>query len=147
MNNYTVVDASNSILGRLSSSVAKKLLQGEKIMIVNAEKAIISGRRREIIDNYKTKSNKKTLTAPWKGPFHYRRPDRIVRRTIRGMLPFKKPKGREAYRRLIVHIGIPDEVKIDIIKKLDNIDVNRLQGKYITVSELAKELGWAYQEE
>ncbi|MHA1409414.1 MAG: 50S ribosomal protein L13 [Candidatus Odinarchaeia archaeon] len=147
MSNITVIDATNTILGRLSSTVAKRLLKGEKIMIINAEKVVISGRKRSIIDHYKEKANIRTLTAPWKGPFHYRRPDRIVRRTIRGMLPFKKPKGREAYRNLIVHIGIPEDIKEESITRIDKIDASRLRGKYITIKELSKELGWSYKEE
>jgi large subunit ribosomal protein L13 len=147
MSSYTVIDASNLILGRLSSIIAKKLLEGEKIIIINAEKAVISGSRRQIIDSYKLRTNKRTITSPWKGPFHYKRPDRIVKRTIRGMLPFKMSKGREAYRRLVVHIGVPDGIKEDSIKRLENADKSLLKERYITIKELAKELGWSYPEE
>ena len=147
MSNYTVIDGSNAVLGRLSSEIAKKLLEGERILIINAEKVVISGTRKHIIESYKSKTNKRTITAPWKGPFHYRRPDRIVKRTIRGMLPFKQTKGREAYRRLIVHIGVPENIKEESIIKINEVNASRLKGRYITVKELAKQLGWIYQED
>ncbi|MHA1754456.1 MAG: 50S ribosomal protein L13 [Candidatus Odinarchaeia archaeon] len=147
MQNQRVIDASNAILGRLSSIVAKRLLEGERIIIVNAEKAVISGSKYEIINEYKNKFKKRTLTSPWKGPFHYRRPDKLVKRTIRGMLPYKKAKGRMAYRRLVVHIGVPDNINKENIIKLKEADANRLKNKYLSVKELAKELGWSYKEE
>ena len=147
MSNYTVIDGSNAVLGRLSSEIAKKLLEGERILIINAEKVVISGTRKHIIESYKSKTNKRTITSPWKGPFHYRRPDRIVKRTIRGMLPFKQTKGREAYRRLVVHIGVPENIKEESITKINEVNASRLKGRYITVKELAKQLGWIYQED
>jgi large subunit ribosomal protein L13 len=102
----TIVNAEELILGRMASIVAKRLLRGETITIVNAEKAVISGKRRS-----KVREAKEFLQVghPRKGPFHYRRPDRIVRRTVRGMLPYKQPKGKQAYKRLKVFIGAPEE--------------------------------------
>ncbi|NIU39901.1 50S ribosomal protein L13, partial [Candidatus Bathyarchaeota archaeon] len=78
----TVVDASGLILGRMASMVAKRLLNGENIVIVNAERSTISGKRLS-----KIREARKFLEVghPGKGPFHQRRPDRILRRTIRGM--------------------------------------------------------------
>jgi len=103
-----VINADGLILGRMCSKIAKRLLNGEEIIVVNAEKAILSGRRTS-----KVKEAHVFLEVgkPVTGPFHYRRPDRILRRTVRGMLPFKKPKGKQAYKRLKVFIGTPDELK------------------------------------
>ena len=87
----TVIDADGLILGRMASIVAKRLLQGERIDIVNAENAVVSGKRLQVI-----KDRKEFLVVGGrqdKGPFHYRRPNAIVRRTIRGMLPRRKPGG------------------------------------------------------
>ena len=102
----TIIDASNLILGRMASVVAKRLLQGENIIIVNAEKAVVSGKKKAVV-----RERKEFLEVghPWKGPFHYRRPDRFIRRTIRGMLPYHQPKGKQAYKRLRVYIGVPEE--------------------------------------
>ena len=89
----TLLNADGLILGRMASVVAKKLLNGEKVIIVNAEKAVISGKKRSKIAEAKEFLE---VGAPKRGPFHYRRPDKILRKTVRGMLPFKQPKGKNA---------------------------------------------------
>jgi len=147
-----IVDATNQILGRLSSIVAKKLLEGYKVIIVNAEKAVVSGEPKRVIMGYKLLERVRTLRNPYKGGIRRpKAPDRILKRTIRGMLPIKKPKGRNAYKRLRVYIGVPE----DLIKKekefirFREADASRLQNKFITLLELSKHLGWrgAYVEQ
>jgi len=134
-----VIDAKGLILGRMASIVAKRLLQGETIIIVNAEKAAISGKRLS-----KVKEAKRFLEVghPKKGPYHPRRPDRIVRRTIRGMLPRKKPKGQQAYKRLKVFLGIPQELKDEGYQTIPEANAEKLKCPYITIGELAQEIGW-----
>ena len=51
----TVVDANNLILGRMATVVAKRLLQGESIIILNAEKTVISGKRLSRVKEAKRK--------------------------------------------------------------------------------------------
>ncbi len=133
------IDATELILGRVASSVAKRLLQGERIVIVNAERAIMSGKRLSRVKEAKTFLE---VGHPGKGPFHPRRPDRILRRTIRGMLPRKKTKGQEAYRRLRVFVGIPEEFKGKEMQTIPDADAEKLLCSYITLGELAKEIGW-----
>ena len=98
--NVTIIDAKGLILGRMASIVAKRLLEGESVIILNAELAAISGKRLQIVKDAKTFLE---VGHPRKGPNHPRRPDKIVRRTIRGMLPYRKPKGRQAFKRLRVY--------------------------------------------
>jgi len=142
MEKRKIIDASDMILGRLASTVAKRLLAGENIMIINAEKAVISGNKRSILDRYKQRFGIRTLTAPWRGPFHNRRPDRFMKRTIRGMLPHKTPRGKKAYKRLIVHIGVPDKIEDKLKETLPQASIKRIKGRYIRVYDLTKELGW-----
>jgi len=137
-----IIDAEDAILGRLSSEVAKLLLEGNKVDIINCEKAIISGKKASILKETLNMHKKHTLSNPRRGPFHPKRPDRIVRRTVRGMLPMKKPKGRSAYHRLLTHIGIPETVKTEEVNKPKYADGNKLTCQYITVGELCKEFGW-----
>ncbi|MCS7140190.1 MAG: 50S ribosomal protein L13 [Candidatus Nezhaarchaeota archaeon] len=138
-----VVDAEGQILGRMASLVAKRLLMGERVVIVNAEKAVISGNRRSIIHAYKEEVlSKKTWKRPEKGPKKYRRPDMIVKRVIRGMLPYKQWKGKKAYRNLRVYIGVPEEYAEVHKVKFPQAAASRLMRSYITVGELAKEVGW-----
>ena len=134
-----VIDATGLILGRMASHIAKRLLQGEKIIVVNAEKAAISGKRLSIV-----KEAKRFLEIghPRKGPLHRRRPDRIVRRTVRGMLPRKKPKGKQAYKRLKVFLEVPEEFKGKEMQTIPKANAEKLRCPYITVGKLAKEIGW-----
>jgi len=135
----TVIDAKGLVLGRMASIIANRLLRGEMIMIVNAEKAVISGKKQSRVEEAKTFLE---VGHPKKGPFHPRRPDQIVRRTIRGMLPWKKPKGKQAYKRLKVFIEVPEELKGKEMQTIPEVSADNLKCPYITVGELAKEIGW-----
>ena len=149
-----VVDAEGKILGRISSYVAKQLLEGKRVAIVNAEKAIITGNPKTILEKYKKRRSIQSAIRPEMSPVQPRTPDRIVWKTIRGMLPMKKAKGREAIRRLRVFIGVPKElenVEKDVELKsnpnkyvkytIDNLKPKPGK-KYMTVLELSKLLGW-----
>jgi len=134
-----IIDATGLILGRMASTIAKQLLQGETVIVVNAEKTAISGKRLSIL---KEKKNFLEVGHFRKGPYHPRRPDQIVRRTIRGMLPRKKPKGQQAYKRLKVFLQLPEELKGKEMQTIPEASVENLKCPYITVGELAKEIGW-----
>ena len=138
-NIVTLINADGLILGRMASGVAKKLLNGEKVIIVNAEKAIISGKKKNKVAEAKEFLE---VGAPMRGPFHYRRPDRIVRKTVRGMLPFKQPKGKTALKRLKVLISVPEELNGQQATELKDAQAAKLKGPYFTLAELAKEIGW-----
>jgi large subunit ribosomal protein L13 len=135
-----VIDADGLILGRMASLIAKRLLEGERIEIVNAENAVVSGRRLQIINARKDFLNVGGRTK--KGPFHHRRPNDIVRRTIRGMLPYRKTRGSDAFRRLKVHIGVPRELESSEKVSLSEAHLSRLNHRYITVGEIAESIGW-----
>jgi large subunit ribosomal protein L13 len=135
----TIINAEGLIIGRMASIVAKRILNGEEITIVNAEKAVISGKRKSRVMEAKEFLE---VGAPRRGPFHYRRPDRIVRRTVRGMVPYKQPKGKQAYKRLKVFIGIPAELKDQKIETLANVRAEKLTCPYFTVGEFSREMGW-----
>jgi large subunit ribosomal protein L13 len=137
-NNATIIDAKGLILGRMASTVAKRLLQGETVIILNAEKAAISGKKQHIVTEAKTFLE---VGHPRKGPYHPRRPDRIVSRTIRGMLPRQKPKGKQAYKRLRVYLGAPLEFEDKKVETIVEASADKLKSPYITVGELAKEIG------
>ena len=137
--NAIIIDAKGLILGRMASIIAKRLLQGESVIVLNAEKTAISGKRLQIVKEAKTFLE---VGHPRKGPYHPRRPDKIVRRTIRGMLPRKKPKGRQAFKRLRVYLGAPMEFEDKKIQTILEASAEKLKSPYITVGELAKEIGW-----
>ena len=137
-----LIDGKDLVLGRLASFVAKRLLDGESVTIVNAEHVIISGRREATFDAYDAWLEIRNLANPRKGPFHFRRPDDLVSRTVRGMLPFDKPRGRAAYRRLRVHVGVPPEMAGEELRTLPEASVQRLgTRRFITIGKLSKHLG------
>jgi large subunit ribosomal protein L13 len=138
-NPVALINAEGLILGRMASKVAKKLLNGEEVIIVNAEKSVLSGKRRSKVAEAKEFLE---VGAPMRGPFHSRRPDRIVRKTVRGMLPFKQPKGKSAYKKLKVFMGVPEDLKDQKMDTLTEAQAAKLKGPYFTLAELAKEVGW-----
>ncbi len=135
----TVVDASGLIMGRMASIVAKRLISGESITIVNAEKAALSGKRSSRVREAQAFLD---IGHPRKGPYHPRRPDQIVRRTVRGMLPHRQPKGMNALRRLRVFLGVPPELKTAPLETIPAAHVSKLKCPYVTVEELAKQIGY-----
>jgi len=113
-----IIDAENAIMGRLASYVAKRALSGNEVIVVNCEKTLISGRKENIIEDYKAKRSLNRM-KPTKGPYFSRQPDRILKRAIRGMLPdFRRGRGKEAWKKIKCYIGIPEEFKKEKIEKI-----------------------------
>ncbi|MCD6171642.1 MAG: 50S ribosomal protein L13 [Thermoplasmata archaeon] len=130
-----VIDASDAPIGRLATRLAKRLLEGEEINVVNAEKAIITGNKDEIKERYL--SRKRRGGTKRKGPYFPRLPHLILKRTVRGMLPYQQPKGRKAYKRLKVYIGVPKELEG---KEMEKIEYKK-STNYITLKELSEYMG------
>ncbi len=114
-----IVDAEGLVLGRVCSFVAKQALLGENVIVINAEKAMLSGRKEMILQKELRWLEIQNIGSPLKGPNHEKRPDKYVRRAIRGMLPWHKYRGRDAFSRVMVYMGVPTEE----IKKFHNVDV------------------------
>ena len=129
-----IINGENLILGRMAAYVAKKILEGENVEIVNCEKVVIIGKKDNILAKYRQRVNRGT---PKKGPFFPKIPDRLVRRSVRGMLPWDKPRGREAFKRVMCHVGVPDKFKNEKIETFDNINVlNTKNVSYTTIKEI-----------
>jgi large subunit ribosomal protein L13 len=135
----TYVNAEGQVVGRMGSKIAKLLINGEEIVILNAEKAVFSGKKKTKIAEAHIFLE---VGAPARGPFHYRRPDRFLRKTVRGMLPIKQAKGKNAYKRLKVFMGVPAEFKDQKMISFDDAQLADLKGPHFTLAELAKEIGW-----
>ncbi len=138
-----VIDGTNQILGRLASLVAKKLLSGEQVVVVNAEKIVVSGDPKMVIESYKKLFQVSTLRNPERtGIRRPRTPVRLFKAAVKGMLPKNKPRGREALKRLRVYIGVPPEYADAEKVRFQEADVSRLKGKYITLGDVALQMGW-----
>ena len=145
-----VYDAKDKILGRLASHVAKEMISARKsgrqqrVIIINAEDAIVSGPRTKVLSDYRAKYN---LNHARKGPFFPRMPDKIIKRTVRGMLPYQKnSSGRGALRDLRVMIGTPQTLSQDELPDghewgpTENI-VRDTPNKYVRLGEISSHLG------
>lgn len=135
-----IIDAKDARIGRVSTFAAKKLLEGEEVHVVNAEAAVISGKPQVTIEKYTARRQLKFKGNPEKSPYWPKVPDRFVKRLIRGMLPRKKARGRNAYGKLRVYVGIPQEVKGEPVK-VGGSELGKLT-KYIRIGELCRHLGY-----
>ena len=134
-----IIDANKLILGRLGTFVAKQALLGEKIDIVNCENSVLTGDRKKIFKVYDERLKR---GIPAKGPFTRRMPDRFVKRSIRGMLPYKKERGRTAFKNIKCYIGVPEKLKDQKLDTLKEANVEKVPNlKYITIKEICKHIG------
>jgi large subunit ribosomal protein L13 len=137
-----IVDIANCIAGRTCSHISKLLLEGNKVSVINAEKAMISGNRYKTIEIYKEDLEISSVTNPIHGPFHPRRPDTILTRMVRGMIPKRKASGIEAFKRLRVYIGVPEKLSNEQPKVFEDCRIRKPESYYITVGDIAKQIGW-----
>jgi large subunit ribosomal protein L13 len=139
-----VIDAAGSLVGRIATQAAREALHGRKVRVVNCEKAVISGTKRFLVHEWMRRFRQ---GVPKKGPFLHRRPDRIVRRIIRGMLPYHNPRGREAFESTMCYIGIPVELKEAKLVRYAEAGADTLPtGRYMTIADLSKEIGGTWHE-
>ncbi|MBU0457488.1 MAG: 50S ribosomal protein L13 [Nanoarchaeota archaeon] len=135
-----IYNGESMILGRLAARVAKDALLGEEVKVVNCDKVIISGRKTNTFANEKQKRDRKGY--PLKSAKFSRLSDRFVRRTIRGMLPWKLTRGKEAFKRIMCHVGVPSELAGKDFITLEDSSVKKLPDlKYVTIGDICKQLG------
>jgi large subunit ribosomal protein L13 len=130
-----VVDASNAQLGRLASFTAKQSLLGKKVIVVNASNALVSGERRMVISEYKEFRQRGGDSL--KGPNFPKHSDKLLKRTIRGMLRFRHGRGKDAFKRVLVYDNVPKEYENS---KMVKFDKKEMLAKSIKLSELSGEL-------
>jgi large subunit ribosomal protein L13 len=136
-----IVDGTNMIAGRLCSHVAKLLIDGNRVSIVNCENIMLTGDRDAIIKSYRQFLEIASINNPKFGPFHPRRPDTMITKMVRGMLP-KKPSGKTAFKRLRAYLGVPNELKSITTKQFDDAKIKRPSPYYTSMGELGRMVGW-----
>ena len=131
-----VVDARDCIVGRVASQVAQRALDGDSVAVVNAERAVITGSEDDVMSTYRERD----AVGSDQGPNYPKRPDRIFKRAVRGMVPHKETRGREAIERVRVYVGNPyedDEAEI-----LDDTSLDRLSTiKFVSLGDVSESLG------
>ncbi|MFZ5955089.1 MAG: 50S ribosomal protein L13 [Nanoarchaeota archaeon] len=130
--NKIVFDAEDAVVGRLGSHAAKELLKGKEVIIINSEKAIITGDKKNIIERI-LRLRKKGGSSQ-KGPKISKLPDKLLKRMIRGMLPWDKPRGKEVYKNLKCHSG--NSIKIDA--EIKKIQIGKKPSKYLTIKQISE---------
>ncbi len=137
-----VFDAKGMVLGRIASIVAKSLMEGDDVAVINAELSILSGSGKALAEKYRTRLNLQEKENPEHSPYWPRRPDMLFKRIVRGMLPYKKPSGKTAYRKLRVYMGVPDELSKAKVSEVSMKDPKALYAGYIKLKDLSKLLGY-----
>jgi large subunit ribosomal protein L13 len=135
-----IYDGKDMLLGRLATQVAKAALLGEEVNVVNCKDIVVSGSKVKVVANEVTKRKRKGY--PLKSAKFSRLPDRFVRRSIRGMLPWKQTRGKEAFRRIMCFTGVPEELEGKELLLVESASVKKLPSlKFVTVGEVCKSLG------
>ncbi|XP_074651907.1 large ribosomal subunit protein uL13-like [Tubulanus polymorphus] len=147
-NKPLVIDARGHLLGRLAAIVAKSILQGQRIVVVRCEGINISGSFYRNKLKYLEFLRKRCNVNPAHGPYHFRAPSKIFWRTVRGMLPHKLSRGKEAMDRLKVFEGIPppyDKEKRMVVPSALKVLRLNPRRKFCVLGRLSHEVGWKYQ--
>ena len=137
----TVVDGTNLIAGRLCSNVAKLLRNGNRVFIINCEKIMMSGKRPSIVREYEDFLKINSIIHPKHGPVHPRRPDTIIKRMVRGMLPRETPSGKTDLARLRTYIGVPKEVKGIEKIQFEKSKITKSPSNYTSMAEISRYIG------
>ena len=136
-----VVDGTNLIAGRVCSNVAKLLRKGNRVSIVNCEKIMMSGKKLSIVREYQEFLKINSIIHPKHGPVHPRRPDTIIKRMVRGMLPRETPSGKTDLARLRTYIGVPKEVKGIEKIQFEKSKITKARSNYTSMAELSRYIG------
>ena len=134
MSEKIIIDATDGIMGRVASYAAKQALLGKEVIILNCEKLQITGRKRTTIEEYKIKRQRGGSSL--RGPHFPKQAEKIMKRTVRGMLPYKQARGLEAFKRILCYDGVPKEY--ESAKKITL--VRELKARAISLGELSKEI-------
>jgi len=133
----TLIDGEGAVLGRLASTVASRSLDGEKVVIVNAEDIVVSGEKDEVVQKYREKVEK----GSDRGPYHPRRPDGIAKRAVRGMLPYKRQRGKDAFSRIRFYVGVPADYEDAEFETPDRTVEDIGKAGYVTLGEVSEKIG------
>jgi large subunit ribosomal protein L13 len=134
-----VIDGTNLIFGRMASQIAKRLMKGEEVHLINAEKLVIMGNPEQIAQRYLTKRGIRHKGTPERSPVWPRIPHMLVKRMMRGMLPRESSRGKAALGRLRVYTGNPKKLEQNF--KVEKADFDGVS-KHLTINELCRSIGY-----
>lgn len=127
---WYVIDASEKVLGRLATEVARRLRgkhkaeytphvdTGDYIIVTNVEKIAVTGRKFKEKMYYHHSEFPGGIKSISFDKLQDKNPARILERAVKGMLP-KNPLGREMYRKLKIYVGTDHPHTAQQPKQLD----------------------------
>ncbi len=133
-----IIDASGMVLGRMATKAAKLTLQGEQVAVINCEKAVLSGDPKKVLEKFRERRKR---GGPFHGPFYPKQPERIVRRAIRGMLPYHQERGRLAYKRVRCYFGAPGELEGETVEIQGASQDKLMKVKTVTLGRISDLIG------
>jgi large subunit ribosomal protein L13 len=137
-----VIDAKDLIVGRLATYCAKEALLGEKIAVVNCKGAVLTGGTKSILKDIREQRERGN---PFKGPFFPKGADRIMKRTIRGMLPYKSSRGRDALSNVKCYVNVPKGLEKEKLESLDSAHSKNTKSlKLTTLKTVSESMGVNY---
>ena len=113
---WRVIDATGQVLGRLSRDIAialqgkdkpeysRSVMTGDYVIVVNASKVRVTGRKRDQKLYYRHSGYVGNLKTFRLGDMLETRPERVIELAVKGMLP-RNNQGRHMLRRLKVYAG------------------------------------------
>ena len=138
--NMKVIDAKGLIAGRLASQIAKQLLAGETVAVVNVSDALVSGTLKYEVGRLNSLKHQKSKQDPERSPKYPRVPQMLFKRMVRGMLPKKSSRGREALKRLRAYSGVP--VTVDMSKAERYEEIAKRPPKSTTIGAMCRAFSW-----
>ena len=135
-----IVDGKGMISGRLATKVAKLIIKGESVTVVNAEDIVMTGNKVNIMENFKMRVDARVLSNPHYGPKYSRIPSKIFRRSVKGMLPDKNRTTERIIKLLTVYNSVPKELvaeKMEVFEEFRDSE----RHKSMTLKEIAELLG------
>ncbi|MBS3077833.1 50S ribosomal protein L13 [Candidatus Pacearchaeota archaeon] len=134
MTEKIIIDAEGGVMGRIAAFAAKQALFGKEVVIVNCEHAAITGSPRRIIEGYQQKRGRGGTAQ--RGPYFPKSPERVMKRTVRGMLSHTQFRGRAAFKRVICYDAVPAEYQASKKTSMKR----EIKTKSINLARLSREL-------
>jgi len=137
-----VVDATDQMMGRLASKVAKLLLQGHRVVVVNSEKALLSEKKRTTIEEIVAFRQTKGRVHYKHTPRHPKTPSGFLTKVIRGMLGRRKSSSLAMFKNLRVYEGVPRSYTRAPKISFEEAKPRKSLEYYARLGEVLKILGW-----
>ncbi len=135
-----IVDASGIVAGRMASRIAKLLINGETVIVVNTEKALMVGNKESILEKFRTRVDGAVKSNPHYGPKYSRIPSQMFKRMVKGMLPKKSRTNERLLKQLKVYNSFPKQMEKEKVTHFDGVKYNEKQN-HMTLENIAKLLG------